>query len=78
MHAWQRRRIDLTKLLKNACGILFQMWINAKPISLTSLADLADGVTVVPFHPKALCHSFIHAQANNFTFQQDNARPHVA
>jgi hypothetical protein len=21
---------------------------------------------------------FIHAQANNFTFQQDNARPHVA
>ena len=52
MHAWQRRRIDLTKLLKNACGILFQMRINAKPISLTSLADLADGVTVVPFHPK--------------------------
>jgi hypothetical protein len=52
MHAWQRRRIDLTKLLKNACGILFQMRINAKPFPLTSLADLADGVTVVPFHPK--------------------------
>jgi hypothetical protein len=33
MHAWQRRHIDLTKLLKNACGILFQMRINAKPIS---------------------------------------------
>jgi hypothetical protein len=33
MHAWQRRRIDLTKLLKNDCGILFQMLINAKPIS---------------------------------------------
>ena len=33
MHAWQRRRIDPTKLLKNACGILFQMRINAKPIS---------------------------------------------
>jgi hypothetical protein len=29
MHAWQWRRIDLTKLLKNACGILFQMQINA-------------------------------------------------
>jgi hypothetical protein len=27
MHAWQRRRIDLTKVLKNACGILFQMRI---------------------------------------------------
>jgi hypothetical protein len=39
MHAWQRRRIDLTKLL------------------------------VIPF---------IQAQANNVTFQQDNARPHVA
>jgi hypothetical protein len=33
MHTWQRRRIDLTKLLKNASGILFQMWINAGPIS---------------------------------------------
>ena len=44
MHAWQRRHIDLTKLLKNACGILFQMRINAKPISAN--------VTVVPFHPK--------------------------
>jgi hypothetical protein len=31
---------------------LFQMRINAKPFPLTSLADLADGVTVVPFHPK--------------------------
>ena len=28
------------------------MRINAGPISLKSLADLADGVTVVPFHPK--------------------------
>jgi hypothetical protein len=27
------RDIDLTKLLKNACGILFQMRINAGPIS---------------------------------------------
>jgi len=54
MHAWQRRHIDLTKLLKNACGILFQMRINAGPISANVffLADLADGVTVVPFHPK--------------------------
>jgi hypothetical protein len=33
MDAWQRRQIDLTKLLKNACGILFQMRINARPIS---------------------------------------------
>jgi hypothetical protein len=33
MHAWQRRRIDLTKLLKIVCGILFQMRINAGPIS---------------------------------------------
>ena len=33
MDAWQRQRIDLTKLLKNACGILFQMRINAGPIS---------------------------------------------
>jgi hypothetical protein len=47
MHAWQRRQIDLTKLLKNACGILF----------------------VIPF---------IQAQANNVTFQQSNALPHVA
>ena len=52
MHAWQRRRIGLTKLLNNACGILFQMQINADPFPLKSLADLADGVTVVPFHPK--------------------------
>jgi hypothetical protein len=37
------------------------------PFSLTSLADLADGVIL-----------FIQAQANNVTFQQDNARPHVA
>ena len=28
------------------------MRINAKPISAKSLADLADGVTVVPCHPK--------------------------
>ena len=28
------------------------MRINAKPFPLTSLADLADGVTVVPSHPK--------------------------
>jgi hypothetical protein len=103
MHAWQRRRIDLTKLLKNACGILFQMRINAKPFPLTSLADLADGVTVVPFHPKHAQRTplvvvagnltgirywdeivqpyvipLIQAQATNVTFQQDNARPHVA
>jgi hypothetical protein len=61
MHAWQRRRIDLTKLLKNACGIFFQMRINAGPISANAY--------VIPF---------IQAQANNVTFQQDNARPHVA
>jgi hypothetical protein len=44
MHAWQRRRIDLTKLLKNACGILFQMRINAKPISVAkhALMQLVD------------------------------------
>jgi hypothetical protein len=86
-------------------------------IPLTSLADLADGVTVVPFHPKhaqwvkdrvkllamvthqhlllvvagnltGMCYRdeivqpyvipFIQAEANNVTFQQDNARPHVA
>ena len=28
------------------------MQINADPFPLKSLADLADGVTVVPFHPK--------------------------
>jgi hypothetical protein len=68
------------------------------PFPLTSLADLADGVTVVPFHSKhaqwvkdrvkllAMVDDivqpyvipFIQAQANNVTFQQDNARPHVA
>ena len=52
MDAWQRRQIDLTKLLKNACGILFQSGSMPDPFPLTSLADLADGVTVVPFHPK--------------------------
>jgi hypothetical protein len=52
MHAWQRLRIDLTKLLKNACGILFQMRSMPDRFPLTSLADLADCVTVVPFHLK--------------------------
>ena len=33
MYAWQRQRIDPTNLLKNACGILFQMRINAGPIT---------------------------------------------
>ena len=32
MQAWQRRRIDLINVLKNACGILFQIRINARPI----------------------------------------------
>ena len=33
MQAWQRRRIDLISVLKNSCGILFQIRINAGPIS---------------------------------------------
>ena len=52
MHAWQRRRIDLTKFLKNACGILSQMRINAGPISTNVTGWFGRWRNVVPFHPK--------------------------
>jgi predicted RNA binding protein YcfA (HicA-like mRNA interferase family) len=52
MRAWQRRRIDLINVLKYACGIWFQIRINAGPVPLSSLVEFADDVTVVPFHPR--------------------------
>ena len=53
MDAWQRQRIDLTKLLKNAVGYCFKCGSMLDPFPLTSLADLAElWRTVVPFHPK--------------------------
>jgi hypothetical protein len=115
MHAWQRRRIDLTKLLKKACGILFQLRINAGPISAkvtgrfgrwrnrrsissqtcsmgehrlvgaahgrTPLIVVAENLTGIRYRDEIVqpyVIPFIQAQANNVTFQQDNARPHVA
>ena len=52
LQAWQRRRMDLINVLKNASGILFQIRINTGPYPLTSQADFADDVTVVPFYPR--------------------------
>jgi len=52
MHDWQRRRIDLINVLQMLVGYYSTYGSLKDPCPLTSLANFADDVTVVPFHPR--------------------------
>ena len=52
MHDWQRRRIDLINVLQMLVGYYSTYGSLPDPCPLTSLANFADDLTVVPFHPR--------------------------
>ena len=52
MQAWQRRRIDLINVLNMFLVYCSRYGSIPDPYPLTSLADCADDVTIVPFHSR--------------------------
>ena len=52
MQVWQWRRIDLISVVKMLVRYCSRYGSMPGPFPLTSLADFADGVTVLQFHPR--------------------------